>query len=308
MKILITGSHGLVGSCLTPFLGAQGHHVVRLVRSEPYEGELYWDPRQRVAAPELLEGFDAVVHLAGENIASGRWTSARKSEIRASRVAGTQFLCEVLAGLTKPPEVLVSASAIGFYGNRWGEELTEDSAPGLGFLSELCQEWEAATAPARKAGIRVANTRIGIVLSPNGGALRKMLPIFQMGAGGRLGSGEQFMSWIALEELAEIIEFILSHKELSGPINAVAPNPVTNREFTAALAAVLHRPAIFPVPKLAAHLLMGEMADELLFSSALVKPKKLLASGYPFRYPELKPMLRKALTTASGGVIGRAVS
>lgn len=298
MKVLVTGSRGLVGSYLVPFLESKGHQVIRLVRSFPQMGEILWNPESKQIDKEKLEGFDAVIHLAGDNIASGRWTASKKAAIRRSRVDGTKFLSETLASLRKPPEVLVAASAIGYYGDRCDEILTEASTPGKNFLAEVCQEWENAALPAKNAGIRVVNLRIGVVLDPKGGALNKMLPPFKMGAGGKIGSGKQYISWISLEELASIAEFALTRRELSGPVNAVAPDAVTNDQFTAALGAVLHRPTIFPVPGFAAHLLLGEMADELLLSSALVKPEKLLSNGYKFRNVDLNSSLVKILSAA----------
>ncbi|MBX9693593.1 MAG: TIGR01777 family oxidoreductase [Cyanobacteria bacterium] len=298
MKVLVTGSHGLVGSHLIPFLTSQGHQIVRLVRSHAEKDDVLWNPSSGDIDRDALEGFDAVVHLAGDNIASGRWTAAKKEEIRASRVEGTKLLCETLATLKKPPEVLVSASAIGFYGDRADEVLNEESSAGTGFLAELCRDWEEATRPAKQSGIRVANLRIGVVLSPRGGALTKMLPAFQIGAGGNIGSGRQWMSWISVDDLTGAINHALTHKGLEGPVNAVAPQAVTNKQFTSALGEVLHRPTFLPLPGFAAHLLLGEMADELLLSSALVKPSKLVESGYTFRYPMLEPMLKKLLGAA----------
>lgn len=298
MKVLLTGSRGLVGSYLVPYLEARGHQVTRLVRSYPQAGEIVWNPKDKHIDKDKLEGFDAVIHLAGDNIASGRWTASKKEAIKRSRIDGTRFLCETLAGLKKPPEVLVSASAIGYYGDRCDEILTEASSPGNNFLAQVCQEWEAATKPAQQAGIRVVNLRIGVVLSPDGGALNKMLPPFKMGAGGRIGSGKQYISWIALEDLSGIAEFALNQKQISGPLNAVAPNAVTNDQFTEALGAVLKRPTIFPVPGFAAHLLLGEMADELLLASTLVKPEKVLSSGYKFRFEDINAALRKILSAA----------
>lgn len=298
MKILITGSRGLVGSQLVPYLESKGHQVSRLVRSNPRAGEISWDPEAKLINKELLEGFDAVIHLAGDNIASGRWTSSKKQAIKKSRVEGTRFLSETLASLKKPPSVLLSASAIGYYGDRCNEILTEASSPGDTFLAQVCQEWEYAAHAAQTAGIRVANLRIGVVLSQKGGALNKMLTPFKLGAGGRIGSGKQFISWITLEDLTAISEFILLTDTLNGPINAVSPNAVTNDQFTEALGSALHRPTIFPVPGFAAHLLLGEMADELLLSSALVKPEKLVANGYKFHYPEIRSTLIKLLSAA----------
>jgi uncharacterized protein (TIGR01777 family) len=239
-----------------------------------------------------LDGFDAVIHLAGDNIASGRWTAQKKTAIRQSRIDGTRLLSDALASLNQRPQVLISASAIGYYGDRADEVLTEESSPGSNFLAEVCQKWESATAIAQAAGIRVALLRIGVVVSAEGGAMSKMLPPFKLGAGGRLGSGKQYMSWIALDDLVRIIDFVLGHEELQGPINAVAPNPVTNSEFTAVLGTALHRPTVLPVPSAAINLLLGDMAKELLLSSERVVPRKLLSSGFEYRYPHLAPLLQ----------------
>lgn len=298
MKILVTGARGLVGSFLVPYLQNQGHKVTRLVRNSAQSGDISWDPESKKIDKLKLEGFDGVIHLAGDNIASGRWTEAKKAEIKRSRVEGTRFLCETLASLERPPSVLISASAIGYYGDRCNEILTESSTPGDNFLADVCQEWELATSPAESKGIRVAKLRIGVVLSPKGGALNKMLPPFKMGAGGRIGSGKQYISWIALEDLAGIADFVLRTNAIKGPVNAVAPNAVTNDQFTAALGAALKRPTIFPVPGFAAHLLLGEMADELLLSSALVKPEKLLANGYQFKHEDIRSALVRILNAA----------
>lgn len=298
MKVLVTGARGLVGSYLVPYLQSKGHQVTRLVRNSPEGRDIIWNPEAKEIDKQKLEGFDAVIHLAGDNIASGRWTEAKKTEIKRSRVEGTSFLSETLASLQRPPKVLISASAIGYYGDRCNEILTEASKAGDNFLARVCQEWEAATKPAEAKGIRVAKLRIGVVLSPKGGALNKMLPPFKMGAGGRIGSGKQYISWIGLEDLVGIVDFILNNNTLAGPVNAVAPNAVTNDQFTAALGSALKRPTIFPVPGFAAHLLLGEMADELLLSSALVKPEKLLANGYKFKYQEISAALEQILRAA----------
>ncbi len=244
--------------------------------------------------PSALEGVDAVVHLAGENIAE-RWTAAKKARIRDSRVKGTQLLCETLTRLSSPPKVLVSASAIGYYGDRGEETLTDDSPPGRGFLPEVCRAWEAATEPARQQGLRVVQLRLGVVLSVAGGALAKMLPPFRLGLGGVLGSGRQYMSWIALDDVVGTLQHAVVTDALQGPTNAVAPRAVTNQEFTKTLGKVLGRPTAMPLPAFAARLMFGEMADELLLASARVQPTKLLASGYQFRYPELAEALRHLL-------------
>ena len=295
MKILVTGASGLVGSALAPFLEAGGHEVARLGRSAPADGDVRWDPDAGVLDAGALEGFDGVVHLAGENIASGRWTEARKRRIRESRVNGTQLLAATLAGLERPPRVLVSASAIGFYGDRGGEELTEGSPAGLGFLSEVCREWEAATEAAEGKGIRVAHARLGVVLSKDGGALAKMLTPFRLGAGGNIGNGRQYMSWITLDDTAAAIGHLLAAESAAGAVNVVAPAPVTNGEFTRTLGRVLRRPTLFPMPGFAARLAFGEMADALLLASTRVKPARLMESGYAFRHGSLEEGLRHVL-------------
>jgi uncharacterized protein (TIGR01777 family) len=242
-----------------------------------------------------MEGVDAVVHLAGENIAARRWTAAHKAEIRRSRAEGTRILCESLAGLSRPPRVLVSASAVGFYGDRGSELLTESSPRGAGFLADVAEDWEAATAIAERAGVRVVHLRFGVILSPAGGALRKMLFPFTMGVGGRVGSGDQFWSWVAIDDVVGAIAHAIRCDALRGPLNVVAPTPATSREFAATLARVLGRPALFPVPAGILRLLLGEMADPLLLSSARVQPARLLASGYRFRFPDLEAALRHLL-------------
>ena len=297
MKILITGSHGLIGSTLAASLTARGHQVIRMVRpgSESSEHTVEWNPNTGKVDASALEQTDAVVHLAGENIAAGRWTAERKNRIRESRVQGTRLLSEALAGLAHPPRVLVSASAIGYYGSRGEEALTEASAPGTGFLPELCIAWEAATEPARRKGIRVVNLRYGMVLSAKGGALAKMLPVFKMGAGGKIGSGRQFISWVALDDVIGAIQHVISTQSMSGPVNVVAPNPVRNAEFTEALGKALGRPTVFTVPQFVARLAFGEMADAALLSSTRVQPNRLLANGFTFLYPEINGVLRAIL-------------
>jgi len=297
MKILVTGSTGLVGRTLVPFLTGRGDSVIRLVRStSKSEGaKVHWNPATGSIDTARLEGLDAVVHLAGERIATGRWTAEKKVRIRESRVRGTRLLCESLARLGQPPQVLVSASAIGYYGDRGDEILREESASGSGFLAQVCREWEAATESAIQKGIRVVHLRIGVVLSPLGGALAKMLLPFRMGLGGIIGSGRQFMSWIALEDLVGSIAYALTTDAIRGPVNAVAPHPVMNREFTKTLGRVLGRPTLFPMPAFAARLAFGEMADELLLSSGRVEPARLSTTGYVFRYPTLEGALRHLL-------------
>jgi hypothetical protein len=296
MHILVTGASGLIGSALVSFLSAAGHDVTRLVRSEPKPGEraARWDPMAGTIDVSGLQAVEAVAHLAGEPIAE-RWTAAKKAKIRDSRVKGTQVLCKALTALTPLPKVLVSASAIGYYGDRGAELLTEDSAPGSGFLAEVCRAWEAATDPAQQHGIRVVRLRFGVVLSAAGGALAKMLPPFRMGLGGVLGSGRQYMSWIVLDDAVAAIYHAIVTNGLQGPTNAVAPQAVTNQEFTTTLGKVLRRPTVLPMPAFAARLIFGEMADELLLASARVQPARLQASEFSFRYPELERALRHAL-------------
>jgi len=298
MRVVITGSTGLVGSEVVSVLSAAGHEVVRLVRRAPVPGEkavLRWDPAKREIDAAGLEGFDAVLHLAGENVGSGRWTAARKTAIRDSRVNGTRFLCDTLAGLARPPKTLVCASAIGIYGDRGEDVLTEESPAAAGFLPGVCREWEAASEPAARKGIRVVVLRIGMVLSPKGGALSRMLPLFRAGLGGEIGGGRQYVSWIALDDLPPIILHALQCGDLSGPVNAVAPRPVTNRELTEALGKVLSRPTPLPVPAFALRLALGEMADPLLLASARVVPRRLEETGYRFRFPEIRAALRHLL-------------
>lgn len=303
MKVLVSGSTGLIGSALVSFLASGGHEVTRLVRSTPKPGvgEVHWDPVTGGVDATGLAGLDAVVHLAGENIAAGRWTVVKKSKIRTSRVRGTRLLSESLARLDQPPKVMVCASAIGYYGDRGGEVLREESPPGSGFLAEVCREWEAAAAPAAQRGIRVVNLRIGVVLSPAGGALGKMLFPFRLGFGGIIGTGKQYMSWIALDDLVAVIAHALTTEVLQGPVNAVAPNPVINLEFTRTLGRVLARPTLFPMPTFAVRLVFGEMGDELLLASTRVQPTRLLASGYEFRYPQLEGALRHMLGKKKSG-------
>ncbi len=296
MKILISGSHGLVGTALIKSLEPDRHEIHRLVRHYPgNSSEIEWSPDRYSIALSLIEGFDAVVHLAGESIAEGRWTDEKKKRIRESRVKGTKLLSDALANLTNPPRTLISASAIGYYGDRDDELLTETSSPGNDFLSEVCVEWEQATSHATTMGIRVVNSRFGIILDKEGGALKKMLPPFRMGIGGRIGSGKQWMSWIALDDVVGALKFALTNDSLSGPVNFVAPNPVRNSEFTKALGGALSRPTIFPIPVFGVRFAFGEMADALLLSSQRVEPKRLKESGYQFQYPELQSALKHVL-------------
>ncbi|NNG47067.1 MAG: TIGR01777 family protein [Deltaproteobacteria bacterium] len=297
MKVLVSGSTGLIGSALVRDLAGEGYIVTRLVRPSSERGKdaVLWDPGKGTVDLDGLAGHDAVVHLAGENIAGSSWTPKRKALIRDSRVGGTRLLCESLQRLARPPGTLVCASAVGYYGDHGRELLREGNPPGKGFLSEVCREWEEVTGEAARKGVRVVNLRIGMVLSAEGGALAKMLPAFRAGAGARIGSGEQYMSWIALSDLVGVIRHALATDSLAGPVNAVSPHPVTNREFTKTLGRFLGRPTIAALPAFAARLLFGEMANELLLASARAEPAKLLASGYRFRLPDLEGALRSLL-------------
>jgi uncharacterized protein (TIGR01777 family) len=289
MKIAVTGSTGLVGSALVPLLTSAGHDFVRLSRPSQ------WDPEKGTIDVSALNGIDALVHLAGENIAAGRWTGKRKARIRDSRVKSTKLLSDTLAKMQTPPKVMISASAIGFYGDRGTELLREDSAPGTGFLPDVCRQWEAATDPATRKGIRVVHLRIGVVLSRNGGALSKMLFPFKAGIGGKIGSGRQYWSWIAIDDLCSTILHCIQATGLHGPVNAVSPSPVTNFEFTKALGRVLHRPTFFPLPAFAARFVLGEMADALLLASTRVEPAKLLGSRFVFQHKGLEAALTNLL-------------
>jgi uncharacterized protein (TIGR01777 family) len=296
MRILLTGSSGLIGRALLSFLTSDGHKVVTLTRSKTHATGLHisWDPDADIIDKDDLEDFDAVVHLAGESIV-GRWTTEKKARILESRAKGTRLLCETFAHLRSRPMVLVSASAIGYYGDRGEQVLDEGSSAGTLFLSEVAKAWEDATEPAKRHGIRVVNLRIGFVLSKAGGGLGTMLLPFKLGIGGRVGSGLQYISWIAIDDVVGAISHAILADSLRGPVNAVAPNPVTNQEFTKTLGRVLYRPTIFPLPAFAARMVMGEMANELLLASARINPSRLLESGYEFRFPELKGALRHVL-------------
>lgn len=302
MKLLISGSTGLVGSALEELLRAEGHAIARLARpgtkrisTTPQETWIRWDPPSGEFDAAAAEGADALVHLAGASIGEGRWSEARKEVLRSSRVDATRHLLSALSRLNRPPKAVVSASAIGYYGDREDEELTEQSAPGSDFLAKLCVEWEAEAMRAKQFGARVVLPRFGLILSKRGGALPRMLLPFRLGLGGRLGSGKQWMSWIALDGVVEILKLALRDDRLHGPVNAVAPNPVRNTEFTAALAKTLHRPAIFPAPAFALRLALGEMADALLLSSQRVKPTKLEGVGWRCAHPDLAAALAHVL-------------
>lgn len=292
MKVLVSGSHGLVGQTLIQSLLNRGDAVSRLVRKAPSGStDIEWHPNQGQIDAAKLGGFDAVVHLAGESIASGRWTPEKKQRIRDSRIKGTQLLSGALTSASPPPSVFVCASAIGFYGDRGDEVLTEQSAPGNDFLAHVCKQWEESAEPAAEKGIRLVKARLGIVLDRDGGALAKMLPPFRMGIGGRIGDGKQWMSWIALADVVRALEFVIDKQNLSGAVNFVAPNPVTNTTFTSALGNFLGRPTFFPVPAFGARLAFGEMADALLLSSQRVEPKRLSESGFTFNYANLNDAL-----------------
>lgn len=296
MRVLVSGSTGLIGGALVKALEREKYDVVRLSRTDAVSApRLLWDPQRGRVETRLLEGFDAVVHLAGESIAAGRWTPALKEKIRDSRVRGTTFLANTLAGLSRPPKVLVCASAVGFYGNRGEERLTEESPAGEGFLPEVCRAWEASCAPAMEKGIRVVNLRFGVVLSSGGGALKKMILPFRWGLGGIIGNGRQWWSWIGLEDVVGAIRHVMGTEGLSGPVNVTAPTPVTNEGFTKELGRALHRPTLLPMPAFAAKWALGEMAQALLLASARVASKKLLDSGYSFRHPDLGAALPSLL-------------
>ena len=285
-RILISGASGLIGSALAESFENHGDEVVRLVRHEPKSAkEVRWEPMREVS-PQIVSGFDTVVHLSGESVA-GRWTNAKKRRIRDSRVITTDHLARALAGTDRKPGAFICASAIGYYGDRENEVLTEESALGAGFLADVCREWESATNTAADAGIRTVNLRTAIVLSRKGGALKQMLLPFRLGLGGKIGDGRQWWSWIHAEDYVAAVKHIVDGKAISGPVNVTSPNPVTNAEFTSVLASALKRPALLPVPAFAARLALGEFAEEGLLASARVVPKKLLESEFRFKYPEL---------------------
>jgi uncharacterized protein (TIGR01777 family) len=294
MNVLISGATGLIGSALAQELKDGGHSITRLTRSPKGENDVRWDPDAGTIDGSLA-GTEAVVHLAGESIAEGRWTASKKERIMESRKKGTRLLAEAIAGLPTPPRVMVSASAVGYYGDRGNELLREDSGPGSDFLAEVCKAWEAVADPAREAGIRVVHPRFGIVLSPKGGALGTTLPIFKLGGGGRIGSGRQWWSWVALDDVVGAILHALEDDSVEGPVNVGSPNPLTNAEYTKVLGRVLNRPTVFAVPAPAIRIAIGGMADALLLASQRVEPVKLKETVYHFRYPELEGALRHLL-------------
>ena len=292
MKIAIAGASGLVGTALIPELEAEGHEMTRLVRHTPKAGEIEWHPNQDEIAPAKLDGFEAIINLAGESIAEGRWTEEKKKKIRDSRVNGTHLMSEAIAKLTEKPRAFLCASATGIYGDRVDERLDEQSESGGGFLAGVCREWEKACDPAVKAGVRVVNLRFGPILAREGGMLAKMLTPFKLGLGGKVGSGKQYISWVAIDDVVAAIKLALKDESIRGPLNVVSPNPVTNERFTKALGDVLARPTVMAMPAFAARLAFGEMADEMLLVSQRVMPKRLSATGFTFQFPELGAALQ----------------
>ena len=296
MKIVISGASGLIGTQLVAKLSSSGHEVIRLVRRSPKAGEIQWNPKSGTLDAAALEGADAVIHLSGAGIGDKRWTAGYRKEILDSRTDTTALLAKTIASLSRKPSVFLSGSAIGIYGARNDEQLTEVSTHGTGFLAEVCEQWEAAAKPAVDAGVRTVYLRTGIVLSPKGGALKKLLPLFKLGVGGKFGNGKQWQSWISIDDEIGAIEYLLT-ANVSGAVNLTAPNPVTNAEFTKVLASVLKRPAIVPVPTFAPKILLGgELADALLFTGQRVIPAALNASGYTFKHTTLESALRSLLS------------
>ncbi len=296
MKIVVSGASGLIGTPLVQQLTNHGHEVVRLVRRSARTGESQWDPKSGAIDASVIDGADAVIHLAGAGIGDKRWTAAYKREVLESRTLSTALLARTIAAASNKPKVFLSGSAIGFYGARGDEQLTESGSAGSGFLADVCKEWEAAAIPARDAGVRTVFLRTGIVLSPRGGALKKLLPLFRLGVGGRFGNGKQWQSWISLTDELNAIEHLLT-ANVEGPVNLTAPMPVTNGEFTKVLARVLKRPALLPVPGFGPRILLGgELADALLFTGQRVLPEKLQSSGYQFAHRDLESALRSLLS------------
>jgi len=293
MKIAIAGASGLVGSALIPSLTNDGAAITRLVRGAAKSGEIEWHPNQDQLNEQTLAGFDVIINLAGENIAGGRWTDEQKRKIRDSRVGGTHLLSEAIAKMDVKPGAFICASATGIYGDRDDETLDEQSESGGGFLAGVCREWEKACEPAIKAAVRVVNLRLGPILAREGGMLSKLLTPFKMGMGGKVGSGKQYISWVALDDVVNAIKLAISNQAMRGPLNIVSPNPVTNEEFTRTLGHVLNRPTALAMPAFAARLAFGEMADEMLLASQKVLPKKLLSMGFEFKYPQLEAAFRR---------------
>ncbi len=297
MRIVLSGASGLIGAALVSSLAAAGHEAVRLVRRSPSNAasEIEWNPATGMLDAAALRGADAVIHLSGESVASGRWTAARKASILESRIASTSLLARTIAGMEDPPKTWLCASAIGIYGDCGERVVDETGTPGKGFLADVCRKWEEAARPAAEAGCRVVNLRFGVVLSEKGGALKAMVAPIRLGLGGAIGNGRQYMSWIALDDAVGAILHVLDDARIAGPVNLVSPNPATNAELTKALGRVLSRPTLFAVPAFAIRLALGEMADEMLLASTRVRPGRLIESGYRFAWPELEPMLRHAL-------------
>lgn len=296
MRILITGGSGLIGKSLSSYFQDKGYRLFWLTRKGEGDSQIHWDPEKGILEPAALEGFSAIIHLAGENIASQRWTVEQKRKIRESRLNGTSLLVNAIQKLKSPPSTFISASATGYYGSRGEEILTEESQKGKGFLADLCQEWEAATEPLRGKGIRVIHTRFGLVLSREGGALQKMLLPFQLGLGGPVGNGRQYWSWISLPDLVSAIDFLMEHHDLSGPFNLVSPQPVTNREFAKILGESIRRPAFLSLPAAAAKIVLGEMAEALLLCSARVLPQKLMQNRFEFQHRTLREAFASMIT------------
>ena len=296
MRIAISGASGLIGTAFRRHFAAAGHQVLRLVRRPPRDAsEVGWNPDAGVIDAAALEGIDAAVNVSGTSIAHWPWTAGHRRHVLESRTRSTALLARTLASLAPRPRVFVSASAVGYYGDRGSEILTESSGPGNGFMAEVCRAWESAADPAAAAGIRLVIPRLGVVMSGDGGMLPAVARPFRLGLGGRIGSGRQYVSWIGIDDLVQAVSFAMERDERSGPWNVVAPEPATNADFTRTLARVLHRPALFPVPTVAVRLALGGLADELLLASARVEPARLLSAGYTFRHPTLESALRAAL-------------
>jgi uncharacterized protein (TIGR01777 family) len=301
LRIAISGASGVVGKQLVPYLTTAGHVVLPLVRRPAREGEISWDPAQGTIEAGKLEGCDAVIHLAGENLSVGRWSPARKTIILESRRQGTRLISETIAKLGKPPRVLISASAVGYYGDRRGGPVDEDSEPGQGFLADVCRAWEESTQPAVEAGIRVVTLRIGVVLTTSGGVLARLSLPFKLGMGGPIGSGNHGFPWIDLDDLLAVIEHALFDEQMAGPVNAVAPQRVTQREFARTLGRVMHRPSFMPLPAFMVRLIFGEMGQSVLLEGALVEPKRLNERSFVFEHPELEEALRWELGRGRNG-------